>query len=438
MPAQARIIAGTMPEVLHHPAAPVPETNLVQAVRRAARNATWLFSSQTAARLIGFAMGTVLARSFGAVQFGEYMFVMTFVMYFAFLADGGLGRFLIRDASREPHRAREFLAKTSALRLVLAFAVYALMIGAALLTRSGGERTALIAIAGLSLFSGAITGALSSMFNAREEMRISALFSMLSSVTTALFVLAALAAGLGLPGVIVGAALANIPPMIYLIRRWRERMGMPHLEVDSQFWRLALRRSLPYAMLGVIGLVYFRTDALLLTWMKGAEATGIYTAAYRLLDAVTDVPGVIVAAMFPTLSRLHIESKIKVRKTYFGALATLAVLGLPVLIGMIVFARPVIHILYGDGFAGSVIVLQLLAVAVYLIFIDTANTMVLYASDNLRPVVLLSMVTMTANILLGIALIPAYAERGAAVATILSTVLSIAIFTPVVLRSLRT
>jgi O-antigen/teichoic acid export membrane protein len=427
-----------MPEALHHSAPTVAETNLVQAVRRAVRNATWLFSSQTVARLIGFAMGTVLARSFGAARFGEYMFVMTYVMYFAFLADGGLGRFLIRDAAREPHRAREFLAKTAALRLVLALAVYVLLLAGALLTRSDGARLAYIAIAGLSLFTGAIAGALSSMFNAREEMRISALFGVLSSVTTALFVLAALAAGLGLLGVFVGAALANLPPLLYLVWRWWQRMGMPRLAVDLPFWRRALRRSFPYALLGVIGLVYFRTDSLLLTWMKGTEATGIYTAAYRLLDAVTDVPGVIVAAMFPTLARLHIESKAKVRTTYLGALATLALLGLPVLIGMVLFAGPVIDLLYGEEFAGSVVVLQLLAIAVYLIFIDTANTMVLYASDNLRPVVLLSLVTMTANILLNLALIPAYAERGAAVGTILSTALSIAIFTPVVLRSLRT
>ncbi|MGH2599168.1 MAG: flippase [Dehalococcoidia bacterium] len=427
-----------MPDVLHPSAPPLPETNLLQAVRRAVRNATWLFSSQTAARLIAFAMGTVLARSFGAERFGEYMFVMAYVTYFAFLADGGLGRFLIRDASREPHRAREFLAKTTSLRLALAAAVYVLMLAGALVTRSDGARTAYIAIAGLSLFSGAVTGALTSMFNAREEMRISALFGMLSSLATAIFVLAALAAGFGLLGVFIGATLASLPPLAYLALRWWQRMGRPGLTVDVAFWRMALGRSFPYALLGVIGLVYFRMDSLLLTWMKGTEATGIYTAAYRLLDAVTDVPGVIVAAMFPTLSRLHVESKAKVRTTYLGALVTLSLLGLPVLLGMVLLAGPAIRILYGEEFSESIVVLQLLAIAVYLIFVDTANTMVLYASDNLRPVVLLSLVTTAANIGFCLLLIPPYAERGAAWATILSTALSIAIFTPVVLRSLRT
>jgi O-antigen/teichoic acid export membrane protein len=226
-------------------------------------------------------------------------------------------------------------------------------------------------------------------------------------------------------------------PLLYLVLQWRARMGMPRLAIDLAFWRMALHRSFPYALLGVIGLVYFRMDSLLLTWMKGAEANGIYMAAYRLLDAVTDVPGVIVAAMFPTISRLHVESKAKVRKTYLGALVTLTLLGLPVLVGMVIFARPAILLLYGEEFSRSIVVLQLLAVAVFLIFVDTANTMVLYADDNLRPVVMLSLVTMTANIGLSLLLIPPYAERGAAVATILSTALSIVIFTPVVLRSLR-
>jgi O-antigen/teichoic acid export membrane protein len=406
-------------------------------LRRAAPNAAWLFSAQTLARLIGFVFGTVLARYLGAADFGTYMFVMTYVTYFAFLADGGLGRYLIRDAAREPGRAREFLAKVGGLRLTLATGVYVMMIVGALVTRSDGQRVAFIAIAGLSLFTGALSGALASMFNAREEMHVHAVFQVLSSLLTAIFVLAALAAGLGLLGVFVGAALANLPPLVYLARIWWRRVGPPALAVDLPFWRTALRRSFPYALLGVIGLVHFRMDSLLLTWMKGPEANGIYSAAYRLLDAVTDVPGVIVAAMFPTFSRLHVESRATLRRAYLGALATLTLLGLPVMVALAVLARPLILLLYGDGYAGSIVVLQLLAVAVFLIFVDTANTMVLYSGDNLRPVVWFSLITMTANILLCLALIPRFAERGAAVATILSTALSIAIFTPVVLRSLR-
>jgi O-antigen/teichoic acid export membrane protein len=365
------------------------------------------------------------------------MFVMTYVTYFAFLADAGLGRFLIRDAAREPRSAGDLLARVGALRLLLAAGVYVLLILGALATNAGGARTAYVAIAGLSLFAGAISGALCSIFNAREEMRVSALFQVFSTTLTAIFVLAALAAGYSLAGVFVATALANVPPLIYLIVEWRKRGGSLALTADPPFWKRALRRSFPYALLSVIGLVYFRMDSLLLTWMKGPEANGIYTASYRLLDAVTDVPGVIVAAMFPMLSRLHVESRAQLRRAYVGAMGALTLMGIPVLIGMFLLARPLVLLLYGDGFTESIPVLRILALGVFLIFVDTANTMVLYAGENLRPVVLLSLVTMTANIVLCLLLIPPYGGQGAAWATVLSTALSISIFTPVVLRSLR-
>lgn len=428
-----------MRELLLHPmrALPALDSGLQQTLRRVARNATWLFSGQTLSRLIGFALGTVLARTLGAGDFGRYTVVMTAVMYFAFMADAGLGRFLIRDAARQPGHAADLLAQVGGLRLALAALVYLLLLAAAVLTGASAGQVGWVAIAGLTLFSGALSGALSSLFNAREEMHISAVFGVLSTALTALFVVAALVAGLGLTGIFSAVVLANLPPLLYLAWQWRRRNGSLRLAADLPYWWATLRQAFPYALLGVIGLIYFRIDSLLLTWLKGPEANGVYSAAYRLLDAITDIPGVLVAAIFPTMARLHVESKARVRKTYLTAMAALALLGVPVLIGLLILARPIILLLYGEEFVRSVAVLRLLSLAVFLIFIDTANTMVLYATENLRPVVLLSLVTMSANIALCLLLIPAHAEQGAAMATVLSSAFSIAIFTPVVLRSLR-
>ena len=214
-------------------------------LRRVVRNALWLLFSQGGVRLIGFVAGTALARYFGAADFGTYMFVMTYVSYFGILADAGLGRFLIRDVAREREREREYLAAVMALRLVLAVAAYLVMLAVALLTPSSSERTLYAAIAGASVFTGAVAGALASVFNAREEMRVSAVFGVLSSAASAVFVLAALAAGAGLLETFVAVSLANLPPLGYLLAEWRRRepggRAFPELRVDRRFWARALR-----------------------------------------------------------------------------------------------------------------------------------------------------------------------------------------------------
>ena len=403
---------------------------------RVARNAGWLLLSQGGGRLLGFLAGTLLARQLGPGDFGSYVFIVTFVSYFGFLADGGLGRFLIRDVAREPAKARRYLDQISGLRLALAAGCFALLLVAAVVAGLRGERLALTAVVGGSLFSGALAGALSSMFFAREEMRTPALFGLLSSGATALFLLLVVALDGGLGWALSAVALANLPPLAFLWLLWRRRAPPPRPRADLALWRQALGQSFPYAALGVVGLIYFRIDALLLTWLGDSAATGVYTAAYRLLDAATDAPGVIVAALFPAMARLHHGPRADLRRVYRRMLGILALLGLPVMLGLIALAGPLMGFLYGDAYAGSVTVLRLLAVAVFLIFIDTANTVVLYSGDNLRTVLALSLVTMAANIVLNLLLIPPYGYNGAAVAMILSTALSLAIFTPTVLRYL--
>ncbi len=417
-------------------ATPPRDTHLRATFRRAARNALWLLLSQGGVRLVGFAIGTVLARYLGATDFGTYAFVMTYVSYFGILADGGLGRFLIRDVARDRATAPEYLSQITALRLLLALAAYALMLLLALGTRSAPERLVAIAVAGGSLFTGAVAGALASVFTAREEMHISALFTLLSSVATALFVLAALAAGAGLLGTVAAVTLANLPPLGFLLAMWCRREPAPRPRASLPFWWRALRGSYAYALLGVIGVVYFRIDSLMLTWMRGPEANGIYQAAYRLLDAITDAPGVIVAAMFPALARLHRQSRTELRRAYVTVLVVLTLLGIPVMLALLLFADPIVLLLYGAEYARSAAVLRLLAVAVFLIFVDTANTMLLYSGDELGTVLVLSLGTTAANVLLNLILIPRYSYNGAAVATIASTVLSLLIFTPTVLRYL--
>lgn len=404
--------------------------------RRAARNALWLLLSQGGVRLLSFVVGTLLARSLGVADFGTYTFVMTYTAYFGILADAGLGRYLIRDVARDRVAAGAYLSQITALRLALAATAYVLMLLLAVATRSAPERLTLIAVAGTSLFTGAVAGAVASVFTAREEMHISALFTFLSSMATALFVLAALAVGVGLLGTVVAVTLANLPPLGFLLTMWRRQGPLPAPRASLSFWWRALRASYAYALLGVIGVVYFRIDALMLTWMRGPEANGIYQAAYRLLDAVTDAPGVIVAAMFPAIARLHRQSRAELRRAYLTVLTVLTLLGVPVMLALLLFADPVVRLLYGAEYAPSVTVLRLLAIALFLIFVDTANTMVLYSGDELGTVLILSLGTTAANVLLNLILIPRYSYNGAAVATIASTVLSLLIFTPTVLRYL--
>jgi O-antigen/teichoic acid export membrane protein len=413
------------------------EQSLVQAARRVAANLGWLLTSQAVTRLIGFGFGTFLARYFGPHDYGEYVFVLGYVTYFGFLADGGLGRFLIREIARDDSRLDRYLGSVVGLRLGLSAIAYALLVGIALVTHTPGGRNGSIAIAGLTLFSGAFSGAVASIFDARQQMRITAIFQVIATAGNAVCILVALSLGFGLRGAFVAFALSNAPPLAFLLIMLGRGGRRVQVAADVHLWQQALAQSIPYAVLGVIGLIFFRIDSLMLTWIKGPQETGVYAAAYRLIEALAVLPGVAVAAAFPLLARLHVESRSVLRRAYFGALAILAAGSLPVALATWILAPFIIHVLYGTGaYAASVDLLRILSLALLIIFIDTANTMLLYSGDDLRTVLALSLVTTGANVGMNLVLIPRYGYTGAAWSTVLSELLSLAIFTPTVLRYL--
>ncbi|MGI8554056.1 MAG: flippase [Dehalococcoidia bacterium] len=413
------------------------EFRLKAAVRRLGVNFGWLLSSQILIRLIGFGFGTFLVRYFGPRDYGQYVFVLAYVTYFGYLADAGLGRFLIREVARDQPGLGDYLPGIVGLRIVLAFAAYLALLAIALLIQTPASRTVWIGIAGLSLFSGAFSGAFTSVFDGRQEMRITSLYTVIATAANAILILAALALGFGLAGAFAAHALSNLPALGFLWIAFRRRGGWPAPTADLRFWRRALQQSLPYALLGVIGLIFFRTDTLMLTWLKGANATGIFVAADRLVEALAILPGIGVAAAFPLLSRLHSGPRPPLRRAYFGALGFLAAAALPASIATWALAGFLIHLLYGSGaYADSVLILRILSIAVFLLFLDTANTMLLYSGEDLRLVVILSVVTMATNIGLNLVLIPRYSYTGAAVSTVVSEAISLAIFTPTVLRYL--
>ena len=415
----------------------IDQPSLLQATRRVARNLGWLLSSQAITRLIGFAFGTFLARYFGPRDYGQYVFVLGYITYFGFLADGGLGRFLIREIARDDSKLDQYLGSVIGLRLALSAAAYLLLVVIALLSHASGARSGSIAISGLTLFSGAFSGAVASIFDARQEMRVTAVFQVIATAGNAVFILIALSLGFGLRGAFVAFALSNLPPLAFLLIMLHHGGRRVPVSADLRLWRHALAQSIPYAVLGVIGLIFFRIDSLMLTWIKGTQETGVYAAAYRLIEATAVLPGVAVAAAFPLLARLHVESRAMLRRAYFGALGVLTVGAVPAALATWLLAPFLVHLLYdAGGYAASVALLRILSLALLIIFIDTANTMLLYSGDDLRTVLALSLVTTGANVGMNLVLIPRYGYTGAAWSTVLSELLSLAIFTPTVLRYL--
>lgn len=120
--------------------------------------------------------------------------------------------------------------------------------------------------------------------------------------------------------------------------------------------RPLLHATLPFAVLTILLVLSQRLGIISVSALRGDTATGLFSSVTRVVDGLKLGHYAILGALLPVISRASIQSRISFQKGFFILLG----LSLLMAIGLFLFARPVILILYGESFISAVNLLALL------------------------------------------------------------------------------
>ncbi len=393
------------------------------------KNTIWLFSGQVSIKAISFFYTIFLARSLGVGNFGLYVAALTYFGLIGSFADFGFNRFLMRDLSIDRSKASQYLSNIFVLRTLMTSVAFLLFLLFILSFDHDLNRVKISILAVFAIIPNSLALSLDSTLIAFEKMRQSSLAIIILNAATAIFGAIAIFLGFSVMGVVLGLILAHfvyVIALILLLKRGKVSFG---LSFDFDFWKKAITSSLPYAIIIILSLIYFKIDALMLTYLKGESATGYYGAAYKFLEAIYFIPMTILTALFPKIAKLHLVDKNELRKTYIASLRTLFLVSIPITLALFWGANLLIQYLYGSSFAPAVLALQILAFATIFLFSNAPAVHFLLASEKfLKSIILAAFGTVIFNIVLNFILIPQYGFLGAAISTVASEIVSFFVF----------
>jgi O-antigen/teichoic acid export membrane protein len=217
--------------------------------------------------------------------------------------------------------------------------------------------------------------------------------------------------------------ISGIVVLLYnlIISTWK--FVKPKIEIDLKFWKELLKESLPFALIGFFVVIYFRIDSIMLSYMKGDEIVGYYSASYRLIDSLSSlIPIIIYSVMFPVMSK-YLNSLDDLKKVWIKAFNLSFIIGLITTIFVVVFAKYIILIIYGSSYLPSIVVLKILIWAFFIICISSITSGLLNAINKQRLVTFGASIGAIINVILNLILIPRYSMEGAALATVVTEVL---------------
>jgi len=184
----------------------------------------------------------------------------------------------------------------------------------------------------------------------------------------------------------------------------------------------ALVGSLPYGILGVLGMLYFRIDTVLLSYLRGNFETGIYSAAYKFLETAILIPSSISLAIFPVMVKLHETDHLSLKKLYRKTIVITFSLGV---IGALVYfyVLPLLIQWLLPNYSASLEVIQILALTIPFMFVQITASQVLLTSDkNLKALMLITFVLLAFNLILNLIFIPQFGYMAAAWVTVISDI----------------
>ncbi len=208
--------------------------------------------------------------------------------------------------------------------------------------------------------------------------------------------------------------------------------GRLRLRWNPVFFLMILKKSLPFALLVLLMSFYSRIDPVLIEKLLkgslGAEQSGIYAQAFRLLDAGQNFALLFPVLLLPLFSKMikEKESMAELVKLSFSIIISGTLI---IAITTLFYSEHIMQLLYTQGegepfevymerIALSASILKLLMFS--LVFVSSVYIFgtLLTANNNLYYLSLFALISLVANIILNVLLIPKYFALGSAYANL--------------------
>lgn len=392
------------------------------------RNSSYLLVSQLFVKIFAFAYAIFLAGNIGASDFGTYSAALSIFGLMSLFSDLGINRVLTRDIARDESELPKLFSTALLLRAFSAAMSFLALTIFFYLTDPLDLRFQLTTIALLSLVPQSIALSIDAILIALKKASFSALgfflFNMVSFIIGSLLIFL----GYGVYGAITAFLAGQLFYGVFMIYILSSNRKINFAPFDLKLARGLLISSWPYGVLSAIGFASFRLDTVILSYVRGGAETGIYSLAYRFLEAATIIPVAFGTVLYPVFSEQAKHSE-NTKKLFNHSLMIGFFTGIVVLIFIAVVIPLFLERLLPESFFGSSSALIILSLAIPFIFMHIPMGQLLLSRQSLlKKVLLLYLLIFVVNITLMLTIIPEFGYIGAAWITVIIEALTFVSF----------
>ncbi len=384
------------------------------------KNTGWLFFGRFFTLGVSFFIGIYIARYLGPSNYGLLAYVTSFVGLFGFLASFGIDNIVSREIIKDHNKKDELIGTAFYMKIVGSIIAILTVVIVSFFTTKDIFTLGLIWVFSLTFIPQAFN-IIEIYFQSQVLSKKVVIAQVTANIISTLLKIMVIVLGKGIFWlIIVFIVEASTYALILLfsfrrfgnhIRNWRLKIAVA---------KSLLKDSWPLMLSGISFLLYTRIDQVMIKNMLDNEQAGIYAVAVKLSEVWYFIPAIICTSLFPSIVQSMTTDALLFKKR-MKKLYSLMIWPLFIVASTItILAYPMIKILFGSAYIGSVTSLQIYIWAGIFFSLNIATGQYLIAKNLTKISFYNNLIGATINILLNLILIPKIGISGAAIATLIS------------------
>ena len=387
------------------------------------KNISWVTTSQVIVNLCAFLWTIAIARYLGVNDYGILSFAISFTVLLGMGTDIGMSTFATREISKDKSITHKFINNVIPFKILLSIALF--IVTALILILLGYNKLTIevALIISLETIFICMIKFIGGVFQAYENQKINSIGEMIAGILLLIFTLIVIMFDLGLIGVAISYALAYLIFLLHMVINMNKSFGIPKFEFDFKFWKDIAIKSIPFGLSIFFYTVYFSIDVVMIQFLSGDFATGIYNSAYKIVSVFAAFYVIYQYVIFPLMSKLYAENANLLKVSFEQSFKYSLLILLPLCIGVYFYSPYIIDLIYSSQYALASPAMQILIWTVVFLFINGVATSLLNSIGKEVSVTKIYLIAAIFNIVLNYLTIPVWSYIGASITTVLSEIL---------------
>lgn len=386
-------------------------------------NAGWMIGGKVFQMSLSLVMGMITARYLGPSNFGVINYTASFVAFFTSVCTLGLNGIIVKELIDNPNKEGEILGTSIYMRLVssLLSSISILII----IKLINPKEDIFLIIAFLQVLSLIFQSfdMINYWYQAKMMSKFCVITQSIGYLVMTVYRIVILLLNKSVEWFAFCTSLDMLVISSLLLISYYKNGGQK-LSFSMMRAKTMIGKSYHFILSGLMVAIYGQMDKIMLGKMLNTDVVGYYSTAANICSMWTFILMAIIDAARPIIMQVRTESRLLYKKRIKQLYAAIIWISFSVAILFSIFSKYIIIILYGEAFIPAVETLKIISWSTAFSYLGVARSIWLVCENKQKYVKYLSFMGAMCNLILNAILIPIIGINGAAVATLITQIVT--------------